>query len=94
MRVRVRLFARLRDLVGASEIEWRATEGSTVRDVWHDLAVRFPAIAPYEGSVSCAVNADYAKMSAVVSDGDEVAFLPPVSGGSGGIGCECSCLTS
>jgi molybdopterin converting factor subunit 1 len=81
MRVRVRLFARLRDLVGAGEIEWHAAEGATVGDVWHALAARFPAIAPYERSVSCAVNADYAKMSAVVSEGDEVAFLPPVSGG-------------
>ena len=65
----------------ASEIEWRVAEGSKVSDVWRDLAVRFPAIAPYGGSISCAVNADYAKMNAVLSEGDEVAFLPPVSGG-------------
>ena len=83
MRVTVRLFARLRDLVGSGEIEWRVSEGSRVRDVWRDLAARFPAIAPYGGSVSCAVNADYAKMDTVVSEGDEVAFLPPVSGGRG-----------
>ena len=82
MRVTVRLFARLRDLVGASEIEWRVAEGSKVSDVWRDLAVRFPSIAAYGGSVSCAVNADYAKMNAALSEGDEVAFLPPVSGGA------------
>jgi len=81
MRVTVRLFARLRYLVGAGEIEWRVSEGSTVSDVWRDLAARFPAIAPYRESVSCAVNANYAKMNAVVAEGDEVAFLPPVSGG-------------
>ena len=43
--------------------------------------VEFPEMARYEASVSSAVNADYARMTAVVSDGDEVAFLPPVSGG-------------
>ena len=81
MRVTVRLFARLHDLVGDGEIEWRMPEGARVSDLWRDLAVRFPAIAPYGGSVSCAVNADYAKMDAALSEGDEVAFLPPVSGG-------------
>jgi molybdopterin converting factor subunit 1 len=81
MRVTVRLFARLRDLVGAGEVEWRVEKGARVRDVWRELVARFPALAPYGGSVSCAVNADYAKMDAVLSEGDEVAFLPPVSGG-------------
>jgi molybdopterin converting factor small subunit len=38
-------------------------------------------MARYEASVSTAVNADYAKMDARVSEGDEIAFLPPVSGG-------------
>jgi len=38
-------------------------------------------MAPYASSISCAVNADYSRMSAPLKDGDEVAFLPPVSGG-------------
>jgi molybdopterin converting factor small subunit len=49
--------------------------------VWRDLAAEFPELANYERSISSAVNADYAKMDQVLSDGDEVAFLPPVSGG-------------
>ena len=58
--------------------------GATVRDVWHGAgARRIPAAAAYERSMSCAVNLDYARMTAPVADGDEVAFLPPVSGGSG-----------
>lgn len=81
MRVTIRLFARLRDLVGAGEIVRPVSPGDTVRTVWEALAKDFPPIAPYAASLSCAVNAEYARMTSPVSDGDEVAFLPPVSGG-------------
>jgi molybdopterin synthase sulfur carrier subunit len=84
MRVTVRLFARLRDLAGASELEREAPAGATARDVWQALLAEFPAMAQYDSSISTAVNADYAKMSTTLADRDEVAFLPPVSGGSVG----------
>jgi molybdopterin converting factor subunit 1 len=79
--VTVRLFARLRDLVGAGELQREAPESGTVAAVWQSLVDDYPAIAPYAESMSCAVNAEYARMTTSVSDGDEVAFLPPVSGG-------------
>jgi molybdopterin converting factor subunit 1 len=81
MRVTVRLFARLRELVGQGELSREVPAGATVAAVWRDLVAQYPAIAPYAESMSCAVNADYARMTSHVSDGDEVAFLPPVSGG-------------
>ena len=81
MRVTVRLFARLRELVGAGELDREAPEAATVGRVWEGLVADFPVIAPYGESMSCAVNAEYARMSSPVHDGDEVAFLPPVSGG-------------
>ena len=81
MRVTVRLFARLRELVGAGELQRDALDNATVADVWTALARDYPTIAPYAESLSCAVNAEYARMTARVQDGDEVAFLPPVSGG-------------
>jgi molybdopterin synthase sulfur carrier subunit len=81
MRVTIRLFGRLHDLAGAGELVREAPLGATVQAVWEALAAEFPAVAPYARSISAAVNADFAKMSARVADGDEVAFLPPVSGG-------------
>ena len=81
MRVTVKLFARLRDLAGAGELVRDVDGPATVQTVWRSLVTEFPAVAEYERSMSVAVNADYAKMSAAVHDGDEVAFLPPVSGG-------------
>jgi len=81
MRVTVRLFARLREIVGSPEFAREVPEGATLGVVWDGLAAEFPALQPYRGSVSGAVNADYARMQARVHEGDEVAFLPPVSGG-------------
>ncbi|HEX5068986.1 MAG TPA: MoaD/ThiS family protein [Vicinamibacterales bacterium] len=81
MRVRVQLFARLRELAGRSDVECEVGDGSTIADVWREVAGRHPGLAPYEASVSCARNEDFARMSAPVADGDAIAFLPPVSGG-------------
>jgi molybdopterin converting factor subunit 1 len=81
MRVTVRLFARLRDIAGAGEMDREVGQGATIGTVWRDLAGEFPALADYERSISAALNADYARMDAEVHDGDEIGFLPPVSGG-------------
>jgi sulfur-carrier protein len=81
MRVTVRLFARLRDIAGAGELVREAPTGATVGAVWAGLVAEFPELAPYEKSISSAVNADYSRFTATITDGDEVAFLPPVSGG-------------
>jgi len=81
MRVTVRLFARLRDLAGSGELIQDIEGPATVQSVWRGLVAEMPALGEYERTMSVAVNADYSRMSASVSDGDEVAFLPPVSGG-------------
>ena len=81
MRVTVRLFARLRDVVGTAELARDLPGGATIGDLWRELAREFPEFANYERSISSAINADYARMDQVIGDGDEIAFLPPVSGG-------------
>ena len=73
MRVKVQLFARLRELAGRGEYD--------CDDVWRAVSERHSSLQPFGNAISCALNADFARMSATVKDGDEVAFLPPVSGG-------------
>ena len=81
MRVTVRLFARLRDIAGTAELARDLAPGATIGDLWRQLAAEFPELSSYERSISSAVNADYARMDTPLADGDEIAFLPPVSGG-------------
>ena len=83
MRVRVRLFAIQRELVGAREIPIELGDGATVEDAWAAVVARFPVLAPGRPSVRFARNGDYAEPGTALGDGDEVAFIPPVSGGSG-----------
>ena len=81
MRVTVRLFARLRDIVGTGELDRELPAGATAQDVWNAIAAEHTGLAAYAAVSSCAVNEEYARFTSPVHDGDEVAFLPPVSGG-------------
>ena len=81
MRVTVKLFARLREIAGSDTLEREVAASSTLGDAWRSLVEEWPAMAPFDKTVSGAVNAEYARMTRELSDGDEIAFLPPVSGG-------------
>ena len=81
MHVTIRLFARLRELAGASELARDVPDGATASDAWSVVVREFPPMAEYSRTVACAVNEEYARLSAPLREGDEVAFLPPVSGG-------------
>ena len=81
MRVSVRLFARLKELAGAETMTVEVPDSATVAEVWQAAIALVPALVPHGRALSCAVNATFARMSQKVSDGDDVAFLPPVSGG-------------
>ncbi|MEZ5320069.1 MAG: MoaD/ThiS family protein [Vicinamibacterales bacterium] len=82
MRVTVTLFARLRELAGRESLAVDVPEGATVADVWTAVGAACPGVAPFGASVSSAVNAEFARRHTVVREGDDVAFLPPVSGGA------------
>jgi molybdopterin converting factor subunit 1 len=82
MLVTIRLFARLREIAGAAELSRTLPAGATARTAWDALVSDFPAMGDYDAAVSCAVNEEYTRLTATLNDGDEVAFLPPVSGGN------------
>ena len=82
MRIRVRLFAMQRELVGAREVEVEVREGATVEDGWAALVARHPALDGSRSVVRFALNSDYADPGTPLSDGDELACIPPVSGGA------------
>jgi molybdopterin synthase sulfur carrier subunit len=81
MRVTVRLFARLRDLAGTGELAAEVAPGATIADVWARVVEGYPELAPYRGSLSAARNLEYTRLTAAVAEADEIAFMPPVSGG-------------
>jgi molybdopterin converting factor subunit 1 len=81
MKVRIRLFAALREAMGRNELEIDLGEGATAEDAWGDLAARAPALASRRPSLTASVNRRYAPFDTPLRDGDEVVFIPPVSGG-------------
>ena len=82
MQVTIRLFARLREITTAGELDRQLPDDATARGAWDALIGEFPGLAEYTTVISCAVNEEYAPFDRRLKDGDEVAFLPPVSGGS------------
>jgi MoaE-MoaD fusion protein len=82
VRVRVRLFAIQRELAGTREVPLDLPEGATVDDAWTALVRIHPGLAPGRASVRFARNGAYAEASTPLADGDEVAMIPPVSGGA------------
>jgi MoaE-MoaD fusion protein len=82
LRVRVRLFAIQRELAGAKEIPLDLPPGATIEDAWSAVVARHPVLAPGRPSLRFARNGDYADAGTPLADGDEVAFIPPVSGGA------------
>ncbi len=81
MRVRVRLFASLREAAGREALELELPVGATVESAWAELAARVPVLATRRHSLAAAVNRSYAAFDAALADGDEIVFIPPVSGG-------------
>jgi molybdopterin converting factor subunit 1 len=81
MRVRVLFFGQLKDIVGAPQEEAEFSEGARVEDLFERYGRRFPKLAEFRESVAPSLNQEYAEWRAPLANGDEVAFLPPVSGG-------------
>ncbi len=81
MRIKVKFFAYTREITGTREAEIEAEAGATLEDIMNILAEKYPGLQRYRNEINMAVNHEYAERSTVVKEGDEVALLPPVSGG-------------
>ncbi|HEV2521092.1 MAG TPA: MoaD family protein [Candidatus Acidoferrales bacterium] len=82
MRVRVLFFGRLKDIVGRAEEQAEVSDGARVEDLFERYGRNFPELARFRASVVASVNQEFAEWRAPLASGDEVAFLPPVSGGA------------
>jgi molybdopterin synthase catalytic subunit len=82
MRVRVLLFAALRESVGEKSLDLEVGDSATVADLLAQLEAEHASLARYRGRMLVARNQERAPLATPLSDGDEIALLPPVSGGS------------
>jgi molybdopterin converting factor subunit 1 len=81
MKVRVKLFAILRERAGTSEVLREVPNGSTVAELWRQLQKDYPKLDVAGIRLLYAVNQNYVGPDHVLSEQDEVVFIPPVSGG-------------
>jgi len=81
MVVRVRFFASLRERLRRGEAEYTLADGATVADLWAAVCAEHPSLAELGRSISFAVNREYVEREHRLSSNDEVALIPPVSGG-------------
>ena len=79
--VRVKLFAVVRDIAGTGEERVHLPDDATATDVLEALAFRYPMLDEWKPYLRIAINRTYASPDDRVRDGDEVAVIPPVSGG-------------
>ena len=84
MKVNVRLFAGLNELLGQRYVTLELAEGANIAQLRDQLGREYPAVTPFLTSLVCAIDEEYVDSDRALHDGDEVALIPPVSGGSGG----------
>ena len=82
VQIRVLFFGVIRDVTGVREDSLNLPEGGNIGSVFEHYAVRFPQLRDMASSIVLALNQEFSSPTAPVAEGDEVAFLPPVSGGS------------
>ena len=83
MQITVKLFGAVREAAGARELSVSLPEGARASDVWRRIAGDYPDVLPFEARLAVSVNLEVTSLDTELADGDEVAFLPPVAGGSG-----------
>ena len=82
MKITARLFAVLREKAGTSRVSLDLFQGATVADAIRELNQRYPLLVNGDLPIMFAVNSEYVQESHPLQDGDEMALIPPVSGGA------------
>lgn len=81
MKITVQLYAMLRDLVGSETVTLDLPEGATGNDLWDQLCQQYPSLAPYRSISRIARNHQFVTETEPLAPEDEIALIPPVSGG-------------
>jgi molybdopterin synthase catalytic subunit len=81
MRIQVRFFAAYREIVGSRAVSWSARDGLTLEELVDGVLAKYPRLAGHRASMLLAVNHAVADSDRILKEGDEVALLPPMSGG-------------
>jgi molybdopterin converting factor subunit 1 len=82
MKIKIKFFAHLRDLMNCETTEITVDQDASVNDVKSIIAERFPKLREHVKTVSFAIDNEYVSKDKKLKDGDEVALIPPISGGS------------
>ncbi len=81
MNIHVRLFSIVKEIAGCAEQTVEVAPQADTTEVFRQLVKQHPALEAWEGSVRMAVNREYVPADHPLKEGDEVAIIPPVSGG-------------
>jgi len=81
MKIRVRFYAQLRDLVGVRELDVDVAEGSTVRDLLERIYAQQPGLRSHDKSILIGAGVEFVDRNYKLKQGDEISIMPPVQGG-------------
>ena len=79
--MRILFFSQVRDAAGRAELEWEGCEPMTLEAFWDRLLQEFPALDRHRAAVRTARNGAFTRTGEILEPGDEIALIPPVSGG-------------